>query len=91
MRIATALLVIFLLVLLGGTGWFVFDGMTVVTDAQVSTHGYIAMALGVTFSLVIGVALMVLLFYSSRYGYDEPARSIRSDDAPHPGSEPSPH
>ncbi len=90
MRIGTALLVLFLLALLGGTGWFVFDGMTAITDAEVSTHGYIAMTLGVAFSLIIGVSLMVLLFYSSRHGYDEPARSIRSGDTPPPGSTSSP-
>lgn len=87
MRIGTVLLVIFLLVLLGGTGWFVVDGMAPVGDVEVSTHGYIAMALGVALSLIIGVSLMVLLFYSSRHGYDEPARSTRNDT---PGSSPSP-
>ena len=30
------------------------------------TAGYVAMALGVVFSLVIGCGLMALLFYSSR-------------------------
>jgi hypothetical protein len=33
--------------------------------------GYIAMTLGVVFSLVVGFGLMTLLFYSSRHGYDE--------------------
>jgi len=91
MRIGTALLVLFLLALLGGTGWFVFEGMTSISDAEVSTHGYIAMTLGVGFSLIIGVSLMVLLFYSSRHGYDEPARSVRNGDASQPGSKPAPH
>ncbi len=36
--------------------------------------GYIAMALGVTFSVIVGCGLMTLLFYSSRHGYDEPYR-----------------
>ena len=35
--------------------------------------GYVAMTIGVVFSLLIGVALMALLFYSSRHGYDERA------------------
>jgi hypothetical protein len=30
------------------------------------------MALGVIFSMVVGVGLMALIFYSSRKGYDEP-------------------
>ena len=36
--------------------------------------GYIAMGLGVTFSVIVGCGLMTLLFYSSRHGYDEPYR-----------------
>ena len=37
--------------------------------------GYIAMTLGIVFSLLIGCGLMALLFYSSRHGYDEPFHS----------------
>ena len=33
--------------------------------------GYLAMALGVVFSLIVGCGLMALLFYSSRHGYDD--------------------
>jgi hypothetical protein len=33
--------------------------------------GYVAMILGIVFSLIIGCGLMALLFYSSRHGYDE--------------------
>jgi len=43
--------------------------------------GYVAMAIGVLFSLVIGIALMALLLYSSRHGYDERAsRNPWADD-----------
>ncbi len=38
------------------------------------TSSYIAMALGIVLSLLIGCGLMALLFYSSRHGYDEPFR-----------------
>jgi hypothetical protein len=37
-----------------------------------SVHGYVAMILGVIFSLVIGCGLMALVFFSGRHGYDEP-------------------
>jgi hypothetical protein len=37
------------------------------------------MALGVVFSLVVGIGLMALVFYSSRSGYDEPAKLIGTD------------
>jgi hypothetical protein len=32
----------------------------------------VALAVGVIFSLAVGIGLMALLFYSSRRGYDEP-------------------
>jgi hypothetical protein len=47
--------------------WHSADG------TQMSVHGWIALGLGVFFSLSIGCGLMVLMFYSSRSGYDEVA------------------
>jgi hypothetical protein len=35
-------------------------------------EGWIALTLGVVFSLIVGIGLMTLVFYSSRQGYDEP-------------------
>lgn len=43
------------------------------SDTSMPTAGYLAMTLGVIFSLIVGVGLMALIFYSSRKGYDEPA------------------
>ena len=37
-----------------------------------SVHGYVAMILGIIFSLLVGCGLMALVFYSNRRGYDEP-------------------
>ncbi len=82
MRIGTVLLVIILLVLLGASGWFAYDGLTVGDETQVSDHAYIAMGLGIFFSLLIGVGLMVLLVYSSRSGYDEPPKLIDDNKDP---------
>jgi hypothetical protein len=42
--------------------------------------GYVALILGVVFSLVVGFGLMGLLFYSSRHGYDEPFDPHQSGD-----------
>jgi hypothetical protein len=61
---------------LGYLGWFS-------TDHDVPESGYVALALGVVFSLVVGVGLMALVFYSSRKGYDEPVVLI-----PEPESDP---
>jgi asparagine N-glycosylation enzyme membrane subunit Stt3 len=47
------------------------------SGTSMPTAGYLAMTLGVIFSLVVGVGLMVLIFYSSRKGYDEPVVFIQ--------------
>ena len=60
--------------IIAGTGWSSAVG------TEVPVAGYVAMAIGVVFSLLVGVGLMALVFYSSRAGYDEPAKLIRSDE-----------
>ena len=52
--------------------WFAARAWTKITGPAMPTAGYIAMVLGVVFSLIVGFGLMALLFYSSREGYDEP-------------------
>ena len=79
-----------LLSLLAASFVIAYLGLTL-GDASVPTSGYVAMALGVIFSLVIGVGLMALLFYSSRKGFDEPAVLIEEpgtnfDDVQKPSS-----
>lgn len=47
--------------------------LKIVVKAQgltMSIHGEIAMVLGVFFTLVVGVVLMLLLFYSNKSGHD---------------------
>jgi hypothetical protein len=71
-----------LLLLLGAAGFIAYRGLTV-DNVAVPISGYVAMALGVIFSLIVGVGLMALTFYSSRKGYDEPPVVIperRADD-----------
>ncbi|TYL95721.1 hypothetical protein FXB40_15290 [Bradyrhizobium rifense] len=53
------------------------------TDTKVPEAGYVALVLGVVFSLLVGAGLMALVFYSSRKGYDEPVVLI-----PEPESDP---
>jgi hypothetical protein len=36
--------------------------------------------LGILFSLIVSVGLIALIFYSSRYGYDEPPNILSDDD-----------
>ena len=50
------------------TGW---RGVDAVAETQISAHGYLAMGLGVLLSILVGGALMALLFYSARHGHDD--------------------
>jgi len=45
------------------------------STAVLSIHGWVALGLGVFFSIIVGCGLMASMFYSSRYGYDERAQS----------------
>jgi hypothetical protein len=80
MKTGSWIIIIALLAILAAAGWFGYEGLTVDPDVPISTHGYIAMALGIFFSLVIGIGLMALIFYSSRAGYDEPPHQIGGPD-----------
>ena len=75
-----AVLVI-LLLLLAGTIFTSYLGWTGAAGTDVPASGYVALVLGVVFSLVVGFGLMTLVFYSSRQGYDEPARLVKDDRA----------
>jgi hypothetical protein len=55
--------------LLGAAIWFAFYGWNL-SDGQVSTHGMIALILGVVFSMALGGGLMALVFWSHKKGYD---------------------
>ncbi|MCS3729056.1 hypothetical protein FHR88_004110 [Bradyrhizobium betae] len=45
--------------------------MTIEGD-PIPPGGYVTLALGAGFFVVVGIGLMMLLFFSSRRGYDEP-------------------
>lgn len=66
------------ILLIGGmalflTGASIFAALTWMSTGPVDmgAHGWVAMGLGVVLSLVVGVGLMALVFYSSRRGYDD--------------------
>jgi len=65
-----------LLALLAATAVIAYLGWTSAPDTMVPTSGYVALTIGVMFSLVVGIGLMALVFYSSRHGYDEPAQPL---------------
>jgi hypothetical protein len=78
--IGTIALGVVLLGLLVAATVFAVRSWTSVEGPPMPEVGYVAMTIGVVFSLLIGIALMTLLFYSSRHGYDERAsRDTRAD------------
>jgi hypothetical protein len=71
MRAGSIALISALLLLLGGAGYYAYLGLTMPGEPM-PDDGYVALALGVGLSLIVGCGLMALMFYSSRHGYDEP-------------------
>jgi divalent metal cation (Fe/Co/Zn/Cd) transporter len=45
--------------------------------SEISLTGWLAMGLGVLFSLGLGIGLMALVFFSNRHGYDDQGRDGR--------------
>jgi hypothetical protein len=85
MGIGSWIVLLALLALLAGVGFVAYAGWTRDGDFAMPAAGYVALALGVAFSLVVGIGLMALLFYSSRAGYDQPPTLIvpAPDEAEH--------
>jgi hypothetical protein len=69
-----------LLALLAASVWFAYYIWATDEGPPMPATGYVAMGLGVLFSLVVGCGLMALVFYSSRHGYDEHARGEEGRD-----------
>jgi hypothetical protein len=72
MRLAGWIAILILLLLLAVAGTWAGYAWNELGDVQMTGHGWAAMALGILFSLIVGIGLMGLVFYSSRKGYDEP-------------------
>ena len=82
-------IIAFLMAILVAVIWWAWQGWTAHADVQMSIHGFIALGLGVFFSLLFGVGLMALTFYSSRHGYDDlPGAREKGPDSAN-GNEPS--
>jgi len=65
--------VIPLIAILVGATWLAIRGWTAIEGPAMPLAGYVAMAVGIIFSLIVGVGLMSLVFYSRRHGYDDAA------------------
>ena len=55
-----ALLIIFLLGMLAAAGYFAYSAMAIEGE-PIPTEGYVALALGAGFAVLVGIGLMVLL------------------------------
>jgi hypothetical protein len=75
MSLGTIALVVALIAILAAALWYAAGAWISDTGPPMPTVGYVAMILGIVFSLIVGCGLMALLFYSSRNGYDEPFQS----------------
>jgi hypothetical protein len=80
MSIGSWIVVAILLFLLGWAFVVAYAGWQLGAGTDVPSSGYVALVIGVFFSLVVGIGLMALIFYSSRYGYDEPPKPTQNDD-----------
>jgi len=69
-----------LLGLLALVAWVAY-GLWSLVDIDLPAWAWVALAFGVGLSLLVGFGLMALLFYSSRMGYDEPARALDKQEA----------
>jgi hypothetical protein len=56
-----------LIAAIGASGWM----WNRFSDAPMTIHGWIALALGVSVTFGLGVGLMALTFHSARSGHDE--------------------
>jgi|SRR5271156_2026329 prolipoprotein diacylglyceryltransferase len=71
--VGVIVLIAALLAILVASAWLAVRTWIATSASPMSTNGYVAMVLGIVLSLVVGCGLMALVFYSSRYGYDDEA------------------
>jgi hypothetical protein len=71
--IVTAGILILAFIAVGIYTWVTLSG------SELSINGGIALVLGILGTIALGVGLMALLFFSSRYGYDEKVGGRKRD------------
>jgi hypothetical protein len=76
----TALTVAVLLALLAASAGVALWAWREIGEVEISRHGMMALALGVSLTFALGAGLMALVFFSNRRGYDDQA--YRPDDLP---------
>jgi len=71
-----------LIALLMVAAWLAIYTWNSIEGPPIPAGGYVAMWLGIVFSIVVGCGLMALVFYSSRRGYDVPPDYDSPDQRP---------
>jgi hypothetical protein len=76
------LLLASLLGLLVLAAWVAYDQWGLV-QVDIPPWAWGIIVVGLTLTILVGIGLMALIFYSSRMGYDEPPHRIESDEENH--------
>ncbi len=71
-KVIVTFVVAMLFALLAASLYYAY-GLWTALEADMPAELYVALAGGVLFSFVVGIALMGLVFYSNRRGYDDRA------------------
>ena len=77
--LGSILVLVPMMAILAASVWFAVHGWMAVEGTDIPVEGYVAMAAGIIFTLIVGVGLMSLVFYSRRHGYDDAADRGRSE------------
>jgi hypothetical protein len=68
-----------MMAILAASVWFAVHSWIADEGPDIPVQGYVAMAAGIIFTLIVGIGLMSLVFYSRRHGYDDAADRGRSE------------
>jgi hypothetical protein len=74
------LLLVILILILAASIWGASRVWLNSEDVELGFHGYTALILGGTFSLLLGGGLMALIFFSSRRGFDDKVFSADDEE-----------
>jgi hypothetical protein len=74
------LLLVILILILAASIWGASRVWLNSGDVELGFHGYTALILGGTFSLLLGGGLMALIFFSSRRGFDDKVFSADDEE-----------
>jgi hypothetical protein len=77
--LGSILVLVPMMAILAASVWFAVHGWMAVEGPDIPVEGYVAMAAGIIFTLIVGIGLMSLVFYSRRHGYDDAADRGRGE------------